>query len=105
VVNNVRDLETDRRAGKRTLAVRLGRDTTRRLYGAMVYGAFGFMILMALAYSPWVLLTLALVPAAAPVVRTVRTHADGPSLNEALARTGLVQLAFCVALSVAIMLA
>ena len=29
VVNNVRDLETDRRAGKRTLAVRLGRERTR----------------------------------------------------------------------------
>jgi 1,4-dihydroxy-2-naphthoate octaprenyltransferase len=38
-------------------------------------------------------------------VRTVRTHADGPSLNDALARTGLVQLAFCVVLSVAILLA
>ena len=40
VVNNVRDLETDRRAGKRTLAVRLGRERTRRLYVAMVAGAF-----------------------------------------------------------------
>src|SRR5437868_4343120 len=39
VVNNVRDLETDRRAGKRTLAVRLGRERTRTLYAAMVYGA------------------------------------------------------------------
>ena len=29
VVNNVRDIETDRRAGKRTLAVRLGRERTR----------------------------------------------------------------------------
>ena len=36
VVNNVRDLETDRRAGKRTLAVRLGRERTRGLYAAMV---------------------------------------------------------------------
>ena len=105
VVNNVRDLETDRRAGKRTLAVRLGRDRTRKLYAGMVYGAFAFLVPMALAYSPWVLLALALVPAAAPVVRTVRTHADGPSLNDALARTGLVQLAFCVVLSVAILLA
>jgi len=105
VVNNVRDLETDRRAGKRTLAVRLGRERTRVLYATMVYGAFVFMAPMALAYSPWVLLALALVPAAAPVVRTVRTHADGPSLNEALARTGLVQLAFCVVLSAAILLA
>ena len=35
VVNNVRDLETDRRAGKRTLAVRLGRPRTRVMYAAM----------------------------------------------------------------------
>ena len=38
VVNNVRDLETDRRAGKRTLAVRLGRDGARGLYGGMLVG-------------------------------------------------------------------
>ena len=36
VVNNVRDLETDRRAGKRTLAVRLGRERARALFVAMV---------------------------------------------------------------------
>lgn len=105
VVNNVRDLETDRRAGKRTLAVRLGRDRIRVLYAAMVYGALLSMVPLALAYSPWVLLTLVMVTVAAPVVRTVRTHADGPSLNQALARTGLVQLAFCVVLSAAILLA
>src|SRR5579872_6854630 len=40
VVNNVRDLETDRRAGKRTLAVRLGRERTRTLYAAMLALAF-----------------------------------------------------------------
>ena len=40
VVNNVRDLETDRRAGKRTLAVRLGRERTRALYAAMVVLAY-----------------------------------------------------------------
>src|SRR5471030_3025707 len=40
VVNNVRDLETDRRAGKRTLAVRMGRERTRALYAAMVAAAF-----------------------------------------------------------------
>src|SRR5450631_238946 len=40
VVNNVRDLETDRRAGKRTLAVRLGRERTRSLYAAMLVLAF-----------------------------------------------------------------
>src|SRR6202012_211915 len=40
VVNNVRDLETDKRAGKRTLAVRLGRERTRALYTARIVGAF-----------------------------------------------------------------
>src|SRR5690606_29552166 len=39
VVNNLRDIETDRRAGKRTLAVRLGRDRTRMLFVALVAGA------------------------------------------------------------------
>src|SRR5271156_5860340 len=49
VVNNVRDLDTDRRAGKRTLAVRLGRERTRGLYVAML--ALAFLV----APLPWVL--------------------------------------------------
>src|SRR3954469_16227047 len=40
VVNNVRDVDTDRRAGKMTLAVRLGRQRTRNLYASLVAGAF-----------------------------------------------------------------
>src|ERR687890_507087 len=40
VVNNVRDLETDRRAGKRTLAVRLGRQRARAVFVVMLAGAF-----------------------------------------------------------------
>src|ERR1700751_5737211 len=40
VVNNYRDTDTDRRAGKRTLAVRLGRERTRILYAAIIYGAY-----------------------------------------------------------------
>ena len=40
VVNNVRDIETDRRAGKRTLAVRLGRLRARRLYATMMLVAY-----------------------------------------------------------------
>src|SRR5437588_1449549 len=47
VVNNVRDIETDRRAGKRTLAVRLGRARTRALYAALLAVAF------ATAPLPW----------------------------------------------------
>ncbi|MDQ3849251.1 MAG: 1,4-dihydroxy-2-naphthoate polyprenyltransferase [Actinomycetota bacterium] len=106
VVNNVRDIDTDRRAGKRTLAVRLGRDRARTLYGLMVYGAFLTAPLPALAgaLSAWLLACWLALPLAAPLVRTVRTHADGPTLNGALARTGILQLAFCLLLAGGILL-
>ena len=106
VVNNVRDLETDRRAGKRTLAVRLGRSRTRGLYAAMVYGAFLTAPLpwVAGSLSPWLLLPWLTLPLAASVVRLVRQHTDGPTLNEALARTGLLQLLFCVLLATGLLL-
>jgi 1,4-dihydroxy-2-naphthoate polyprenyltransferase len=107
VVNNVRDLETDRRAGKRTLAVRLGRRRARALYAGMVYGAFACAPVPWLAgsdeLSAWLLLPLPALPLAVPVVRTVRTRTDGPSLNGALARTGMLQLAFCTLLSAGIL--
>jgi 1,4-dihydroxy-2-naphthoate polyprenyltransferase len=98
VVNNVRDLETDRRAGKRTLAVRLGRTNTRKLYTAMVAGAFVTApVPWALgSMTAWLLLSWAAIPLAIGVTRTVRTRTDGPSLNGALARTGAMQLVFCL---------
>jgi 1,4-dihydroxy-2-naphthoate octaprenyltransferase len=106
VVNNVRDLETDRRAGKRTLAVRLGRDRARGLYAAMVYGAFVTApvpwILGSL--SPWLFLPWVLLPLAVSLVRTVRNHTDGPTLNAALGQTGMLQLLFCILLSAALLL-
>ena len=104
VVNNVRDLETDRRAGKRTLAVRLGRERTRTLYAAMLAAAFASLVALAFAIGPWVLVAAPAAPLAAKLVRTVRTHSDGPTLNEALAGTGMLQLVFCVLLSAGILL-
>ena len=105
VVNNVRDVDTDRRAGKRTLAVRLGRERTRVLYVAMVAGAFVTAQLPWLlgSLSPWLLLALVAIPLALPVVRVVRTRSDGPALNGALAGTGQLQLAFCLLLSAGIL--
>jgi 1,4-dihydroxy-2-naphthoate polyprenyltransferase len=106
VVNNVRDLETDRRAGKRTLAVRLGRPRTRTVFGLMVYGAFLTAPIpwIAGSLSPWLLLPLVLLAPAVELVRMVRTHTDGPTLNDALGRTGLLQLGFCILLSVGLLL-
>ena len=107
VVNNVRDLETDRRAGKRTLAVRLGRGRARGLYVAMVYGAFVCALLPWLLgsdeLSAWLGLALLALPLAVPVVGIVRSRTDGPSLNGALARTGMLQLVFCALLSAGIL--
>jgi 1,4-dihydroxy-2-naphthoate octaprenyltransferase len=104
VVNNVRDIDTDRRAGKRTLAVRLGRGRTRGLYTAMVAGAFiSAPVLWGLGMSPWLLLSWAATPLAVGVVQTVRGKVDGPSLNGALAKTGMLQMLFCVLLATGIL--
>jgi 1,4-dihydroxy-2-naphthoate octaprenyltransferase len=108
MVNNIRDLETDRRAGKKTLAVRLGRDKARIGYALLIYLAFATAPL-AWAFggehlTPWLLLPWLALPIAAPIVRIVRNRVDGPSLNGALARTGMLQLAFCVLLSAGLLL-
>jgi 1,4-dihydroxy-2-naphthoate polyprenyltransferase len=101
-VNNIRDAPTDARVGKRTVAVRLGRSRARDLYAFEIYVAFLVPLVVWPAsdhVGPWVLLTWLALPLAVPLVRTVRQHDDGPTLNGALARTGLLQLAFCVLLS------
>jgi 1,4-dihydroxy-2-naphthoate octaprenyltransferase len=105
VVNNIRDVDSDRRAGKRTLAVRLGRERGRLLYAAMIYGSYLVVPLPWLlgSLSPLLLLSWLTLPLAVQLARIVRSHTDGPTLNEALARTGQLQLAFCVLLCVGIL--
>jgi 1,4-dihydroxy-2-naphthoate polyprenyltransferase len=103
VVNNIRDIDTDRRAGKRTLAVRLGRQKARMLYSVMLLVAYVALISVVFPLSPWVLLPWLTLPLAARLARTVRAHVDGPTLNAALARTGMLQLLFCVLLSAGIL--
>jgi 1,4-dihydroxy-2-naphthoate polyprenyltransferase len=101
VVNNVRDLDTDARAGKRTLAVRLGRTRTRMLYVALVAGSFALLPLALLIGDGPAegLLALAAAPLALAPARAVRTRTDGPALNGALAGTGMVLAVFSVLLA------
>jgi 1,4-dihydroxy-2-naphthoate octaprenyltransferase len=101
-VNNIRDAPTDARVGKRTVAVRLGRSRARDLYAFEIYVAYLIPPVVWLAGSDldvWVLLCWLSLPAAVPLVRMVRRHDDGPTLNQALAKTGMLQLAFCLLLS------
>ncbi len=101
IVNNVRDVDTDRRAGKRTLAVRLGRGRARRLFAGAITVAFVVPIVTWLAggLSAWLLLTLVAAPLAMPLVRIVSERADGASLNMALAHTGRLLAVFSVLLA------
>jgi 1,4-dihydroxy-2-naphthoate octaprenyltransferase len=105
VVNNVRDLDTDARAGKRTLAVRLGRARTRGLYVALVVAAFVMVpIALWLGDGPAEgLLALAAAPLALRPASAVRTRTDGPALNGALAGTGMVLAAFSLLLAVGLL--
>src|ERR1700743_2030494 len=106
VVNNVRDIDSDRRAGKRTLAVRLGRERTRTMHAAVIYLPY-VTVPVTWVFGPttaWVMLPWLTLPLAAAVVRIVRTRTDGPSLNGALARSGMLQLAFCILLSAGLLL-
>jgi 1,4-dihydroxy-2-naphthoate polyprenyltransferase len=106
VVNNVRDLDTDRRAGKLTLAVKLGRERARRLYAAMLVLAFASPAITWLVggLSAWLLLSLAALPLAQPLVRTVATRTDGPALNGALAGTGALLAVFSLLLALGVLL-
>ena len=112
VVNNIRDMDTDRRAGKRTLAVRLGRERARFEYAALM--AVGFLVLLPIAAieiadadswsALWWLLPWLTAPLAVKLVGVVRTRVDGPTLNGALARTAGLQLVFCVLLTAGILI-
>jgi 1,4-dihydroxy-2-naphthoate polyprenyltransferase len=104
VVNNIRDVETDTRAKKRTLVVRFGRTFGVRLYFALLIVAFampGVLVAMHLA-SPWVLLSLAAVPRALRVATKVVFNTDGPTLTQCLADTAKLLLAHAMFLGLGI---
>jgi 1,4-dihydroxy-2-naphthoate polyprenyltransferase len=92
VVNNIRDLETDRRAGKMTLAVRMGRENAVTLYRLLVIGAFVVLpiALVAGESSLLPLIGLLALPLAIKPMRVIGERTDGPALNGALAATGAV---------------
>jgi 1,4-dihydroxy-2-naphthoate octaprenyltransferase len=95
VVNNLRDIPTDRFAGKRTLAVRLGEKRTRALYIVLVVGAMLVAALSALDRPPALLAVVAALFATGPLQAVVQ-GARGRQLVPVLGATGRWQLAFGV---------
>ena len=97
VVNNVRDLETDRAAGKRTLAVLLGYRWSRAEFVALLALAYTVPTwLWSTGSDPLVLLPLVTIPYAVSVASTVMNETSGEALNPALERTGRLLAAFAI---------
>lgn len=107
VINNLRDLPTDRGAGKRTLAVRLGDHATRWQYA--LFAALAFLapavITLGGSRSRWMLLPWLAAPLAVVLVRRVLSGLSGRELNPMLKRTGQLLLAFGVLLAAGLLLA
>lgn len=106
VANNVRDEETDRTAGKHTLAVLLGGRTSRFLYVAMVTGTFAATaVAVAIGALPaWALLSMVAIPRAGILCRAMLRETSPPALVEVLKGTARLQLIFAALLAVGILL-
>ena len=105
LANNIRDIDGDRAAGKRTLAVRLGAPRARVTYAACVAAAFAIVLVVALVSSAWALLALFALPLAVRPFRLVLTRTDPPSLVAALVGTSRLELVFSVLLALGLVLA
>lgn len=94
VANNYRDIDTDRAAGKRTLAVIIGPGPTRVLFAVLVYGAFPLILLFGMAgWTPLGTLFAAIwAPFAIGPVSIIQTKTDGPNLIRALKLTARLHL-------------
>jgi 1,4-dihydroxy-2-naphthoate octaprenyltransferase len=103
VVNNLRDIATDTRAGKRTLAVRLGEAGTRAQYTACIAIALAFPLLLAPLVGVGALAATLSAPLALRTVREVRER-RGAALNESLAATARLQAVYGVLMAVGIAL-
>ena len=104
VVNNLRDIETDAKAGKRTLAVLIGARKTRLQYVILLTLAYvaPFVLWLGFGGGPAVLLPLLSLPVAAMRIRSVH-RATGTALNPVLAETARLALAFSLLLSLGLL--
>jgi 1,4-dihydroxy-2-naphthoate octaprenyltransferase len=103
VANNLRDVPTDRVAGKNTLAVRLGEERTRVLYATLV--TVPFLVSIAIAvHTPWTSIAFAAAVLVVPAMKRVVGKQTGPALIPVLKQTGLAMLAWAALTTLALTL-
>jgi 1,4-dihydroxy-2-naphthoate octaprenyltransferase len=102
-VNNLRDIDTDGRAGKRTLAVQCGPGFARAEYGVLVAIAFLMTPVLALVGGAMLLLPIAAAPLALGEIRAI-CRRSGAELNQSLARTAALHLTYGLLLALALIL-
>ena len=106
VLNNLRDIETDAAAGKRTLATRIGRGPTLVLLLVLVCAAFAVPIVIFVTRLAGVTI-MAMhfgIPIAAIPVRTAFATRSGPELVGALKRMAAAELAYALLFTVGLLL-
>ncbi|HEX7322731.1 MAG TPA: 1,4-dihydroxy-2-naphthoate polyprenyltransferase [Mycobacterium sp.] len=101
VANNLRDIPTDARAGKTTLAVRLGDARTRILYQGLLALA-GVLTLALMPASPWCAAGLVAAPLAMRAAAPVRAGRGGLELIPVLRDTGLAMLVWAIVVAAAL---
>ncbi|MBP7973275.1 MAG: 1,4-dihydroxy-2-naphthoate polyprenyltransferase [Candidatus Nanopelagicales bacterium] len=109
IINNLRDIPGDTAVGKRTLAVRIGDQQTRALYGIAIGLPFAIAVVVGFAgiafestFPAGALIAVIALPFALAPWKTVRSGALGPDLIPVLAATGRLQLAYGLLLTVGI---
>lgn len=106
VVNNLRDIETDRRTGKRTLAVMIGPHSTRLEYIILLVVAYAVPVMFWMVgwASVWVMLPWLTAPLALRLLQTLYRTTEGQPLNRALAGTANLDLAFSLLFALGLVL-
>jgi 1,4-dihydroxy-2-naphthoate octaprenyltransferase len=106
VLNNLRDIDTDAAAGKRTLATRIGRDRTRIMLLVLVSAAFAVPIVVFATRLAGVTIMLVqfAIPVAAVPVRIAFASTASPDLVRALKRMATAQLAYALLFTLGLLL-
>jgi 1,4-dihydroxy-2-naphthoate octaprenyltransferase len=98
-INNIRDLDLDKVAGKRTVAVRIGEQKARRAYVLLLILAH---VAAVSTFIPATMLTLLALPLTFSLSKVVLSQASGASLIPVLSKTGKLQLLFAVLFATAL---